>query len=74
LSGLSKPRQSAATVECPLCCSALEDSSPRQLRQHLRQVHPGANIYDIKFVALVNLMKDYQRGEQAYRVLRNLRE
>jgi hypothetical protein len=43
------------------------------LRLHLRQAHPGANIYDIKFAALVNLMKEYQRGEQAYRVLRNLR-
>jgi len=40
---------------------------------HLRKSHPGANIYDVKFASLVDLMKEYQRGEKAYLALRNLR-
>jgi len=43
------------------------------LRLHLRKAHPGANIYDVRFASLVDLMKDYQRREKAYRALRNLR-
>jgi len=61
-----------AAVECPLCRSTLEDSSLRFMRLHLRKAHPGSNIYDVKFASLVNLLKEYQRGEKAYLSLRNL--
>jgi hypothetical protein len=62
-----------AVVECPLCQSTLEDSSLRFMRLHLRKSHPGSNIYDVKFASLVNLLKEYQRGEKAYLNLRNLK-
>ena len=62
-----------AAVECPLCRSTLEDSSLRFMRLHLRKSHPGSNIYDVKFASLVNLLKEYQRGEKAYLNLRNLK-
>ncbi|HYR03927.1 MAG TPA: hypothetical protein VEO75_00950 [Nitrososphaerales archaeon] len=42
------------------------------MRLHLRKAHPGSNIYDVKFASLVNLLKEYQRGEKAYLSLRNL--
>jgi len=51
----------------------LEDSSLRFMRLHLRKSHPGSNIYDVKFASLVNLLKEYQRGERAYLNLRNLK-
>jgi hypothetical protein len=51
----------------------LEDSSLRFMRLHLRKAHPGSNIYDVKFASLVNLLKEYQRGEKAYLNLRNLK-
>ena len=62
-----------AAVECPLCQSTLEDNSLRFMRLHLRKAHPGSNIYDVKFASLVNLLKEYQRGEKAYLNLRNLK-
>jgi hypothetical protein len=61
------------TLECPLCHSTLENSSLRFMRLHLRKAHPGSNIYDVKFASLVNLLKEYQRGEKAYLNLRNLK-
>jgi len=62
-----------ATLECPLCHSTLEDNSLRFMRLHLRKSHPGSNIYDVKFASLVNLLKEYQRGEKAYLNLRDLK-
>ena len=66
-------RNQGQTLECPLCRSTLDDSSLKYLRFHLRKTHPGANVYDAKFASLVDLLKDYQRGEKAYLALRNLR-
>jgi hypothetical protein len=63
----------AETLECPLCHAMLEDSSLRFMRLHLRKAHPGSNIYDVKFASLVNLLKEYQRGQKAYLNLRNLK-
>ena len=62
-----------STLECPLCHAMLEDSSLRFMRLHLRKSHLGSNIYDVKFASLVNLLKEYQRGERAYLNLRNLK-
>jgi hypothetical protein len=73
LNSLQEAQQGEATLECPLCCSVLDDSSLKFLRLHLRKVHPGANVYDVEFVSLVNLLKEYQRRENAYRAIRNLR-
>lgn len=73
MNALSGAQPAGGTLECPLCRSTLDDSSLRFLRLHLRKAHPGANIYDVKFASLVDLLKEYQRGEKAYRALRNLR-
>jgi hypothetical protein len=73
LNSLQEARHGRATLECPLCCSVLDDSSLKFLQFHLRNVHPGANVYDVKFVSLVNLLKEYQRREKAYRAIRDLR-
>jgi hypothetical protein len=51
----------------------LEDSSLRFMRMHLRKSHPGSNIYDVKFASLVNLLKEYQRGQRTYLSLRDMK-
>ena len=66
-------RRAGDSLECPLCRSTLDDSSLRYLRFHLKKAHPGANVYDVKFASIVDLLKEYQRGEKAYLALRNLR-
>ena len=73
MTALPGAEPATATLECPLCHAFLEDSSLRYMRLHLRKSHPGSNIYDVKFASLVNLLKEYQRGERAYLSLRNLK-
>jgi len=69
----ARERPAKTTIECPLCHSTLDEDSAKFMRMHLRKSHPGFNIYDVKFASLVNLLKEYQRGERAYLALRNLK-